>query len=191
MFSPKVLDRANTFEFRVTAADLADSYIKPIECESGEVGLIRGFLEIGRDSGWQAVNYFDGVEGLSKKMRQIHNILSKHGFEFGHRVFYESQRFASIYSATGEASTAKILDLIIMQKLLPRLHGSRRRLEDLIRTFAEFCFYDATVAVSDNLASTFEPDNYETIEAKLPNSFNKLKRMLRSLRANQFTSFTE
>jgi 5-methylcytosine-specific restriction protein B len=191
MFSPKVLDRANTFEFRVTAADLADSYIKPIECESGEVGLIRGFLEIGRDSGWQAVNYFDGVEGLSKKMRQIHNILSKHGFEFGHRVFYESQRFASIYSATGEASTAKILDLIIMQKLLPRLHGSRRRLEDLIRTFAEFCFYDATVAVADNLASTFEPDNYETIEAKLPNSFNKLKRMLRSLRANQFTSFTE
>ena len=124
-------------------------------------------------------------------MRQIHTLLSIHGFEFGHRVFYETQRFAAIYGAMGEVDTVNILDLIIMQKLLPRLHGSRRRLEDLIRTLAEFCFSNSSAESSESPITTFEPDDYDATEAKLPISFDKLKRMLRSLRANQFTSFTE
>ena len=191
MFSPKVLDRANTFEFRVTAEDLSDSYAKPIACAPGDEALVRGFLEIAKDDGWQLENSYSATTELSEKMRQIHGILSKYGFEFGHRVFYESQRFAAIYGATGEVVTENVLDLIIMQKLLPRLHGSRRRLEDLIRSFAEFCFFGAIAEQNENPMSTFEPDNFDKNEAKLPISFDKLKRMLRSLRANQFTSFTE
>jgi len=191
MFSPKVLDRSNTFEFRVTTDDLADDYIKPIECELGELGLIRGFLEIGRDQEWHRRNGFTDMTDLSQQLRHVHNILAAHGFEFGHRVFYESQRFAAIYSSTGATDSSGILDLIVMQKLLPRLHGSRRRLEALLRTFAEYCFTNNIESSAESPVSTFEPEDNDVADAKLPISFDKLNRMLHSLRANQFTSFTE
>jgi 5-methylcytosine-specific restriction protein B len=74
---------------------------------------------------------------------------------------------------------------------LPRLHGSRRRLEGLLRTFAEFCFSNNVESGTGSPISTFEPEDQDADQAMLPNSFDKLKRMLRSLRANQFTSFTE
>lgn len=191
MFSPKVLDRANTFEFRVKQEDLADDYIKPIECEQGELGLIRGFLEIGQNNHWHRDNRFQGKTELAEQLRNIHGILSIHGFEFGHRVFYEAQRFAAIYAATGEENAAKILDFIIMQKLLPRLHGSRRRLEDLLRTLAEYCCLGSFSSNQETQSSIFEPEKYSATEAKLPISYDKIFRMLQSLRANQFTSFTE
>ncbi len=191
MFSPKVLDRANTFEFRVTTDDLADDYIKPIQCKPGEIGLVRGFLEVGRDDAWHSQNVFTEATDLSQQLRHVHSMLAAHGFEFGHRVFYESQRFAAIYGATGEFNLSNVLDLIVMQKLLPRLHGSRRRLEELLRAFAKFCFNNTIETKEESIASIFEPEDKNTADAKLPVSFDKLKRMLRSLRANQFTSFTE
>ena len=191
MFSPKVLDRANTFEFRVTADDFIEDYVKPSECESGESGLIRGFLEIGRDHEWHRQNGFVDLNDLSNQLRHIHSLLAIQGFEFGHRVFYESQRFAAIYAQAGETDISRILDLVVMQKLLPRLHGSRRRLEGLLRTFAEFCFSNNIESETGSSMSTFEPEDQDAGQAMLPNSFDKLKRMLRSLRANQFTSFTE
>lgn len=191
MFSPKVLDRANTFEFRVQGEDLADEYIKPIACAAGEVGLVRGFLEIGSDDSWHRYQEFTGKPELSKHLRDIHALLSRHGLEFGHRVFYESQRFAAIYFATGDADTLEILDLIVMQKLLPRLHGSRRRLEDLLRSFAEYCYFGELAVETEASRSTFEPEHQDGKTAKLPNSYDKLARMLKGLLANQFTSFTE
>lgn len=190
MFSPKVLDRANTFEFRVSAEDLIDDYVKPTICASGEQGLVRGFLEIGRDSSWHIDNPYAEKLELAEQMRHVHRLLSQHGFEFGHRVFYESQRFAAIYSDS-DGNTTSILDLILMQKLLPRLHGSRRRLEEPLRNLAAFCFDNTLDHNPGASVSTFEPDEVDAATAKLPLSFDKLKRMLISLRANQFVSFTE
>ena len=129
---------------------------------------------------------------MSEELRNIHQILSPHGFEFGHRVYYEAQRFASIYEAAGSGSVEDILDRVLIQKILPRLHGSRRRLESLIKELAHYC-YDLSMPT----ASTAAPDTIFALESSnlndssLPNSFEKLTRMLRSLRANQFTSFTE
>ncbi|MEQ8409374.1 MAG: DUF3578 domain-containing protein [Gammaproteobacteria bacterium] len=190
MFSPKVLDRANTFEFRVSDQDLIDDYVKPISSVPGELGLVRGFLEIGRDESWHSENQFAQKSELADQLRKVHRILSQHGFEFGHRVFYESQRFAAIYASIDDDLEA-ILDLILIQKVLPRLHGSRRKLEELLKELAEFCSNLSIAASSESSASLFEPADESVEDAKLPLSFNKLKRMLTNLRANQFVSFTE
>ncbi len=192
MFSPKVLDRANTFEFRVTTEDLAGHYLKPEPCEAGSPELTQGFLAIAKDNDWHNKQTYSETDKLSEELRNIHQILSPHGFEFGHRVYYEAQRFASIYEAAGSGSVEDILDRVLIQKILPRLHGSRRRLESLIKELAHYC-YDLSMPT----ASTAAPDTIFALESSnlndssLPNSFEKLTRMLRSLRANQFTSFTE
>ena len=63
----------------------------------------------------------------------MHALLAASGHEFGHRVMAESLRFAAIYAGSGTTDLDEVLDLIAMQKLLPRLHGSRRRLEPVLR----------------------------------------------------------
>jgi 5-methylcytosine-specific restriction protein B len=75
--------------------------------------------------------------------------------------------------------------------LLPRLHGSRRRLEPTLNALAAFCM-TLSAAVQDAPG----PQVSDTLllgesAARLPRSLNKLKRMTRNLRANQFASFTE
>ena len=52
MFSPKVLDRANTFEFRVAGDDLKMDMHKPVPCELGDQALVRGLLAIAGNDTW-------------------------------------------------------------------------------------------------------------------------------------------
>jgi 5-methylcytosine-specific restriction protein B len=95
--------------------------------------------------------------------------------------------------AAGDNNAEHALDLQVMQKVLPRLHGSRKRLEPTLCGLGQFCF-DLTVgsASKDNSASEqFNPLAPPKGEPKLPISSDKIQRMTRSLRANQFVSFTE
>lgn len=72
------------------------------------------------------------------------------------------------------------------------LHGTRRRLEDTLCALAHFCS-DLTYNPGADLprgTDRFDPEKADG-SPRLPLSFDKARRMLRSLRANQFTSFTE
>ena len=153
MFSPKVLDRANTFEFRVKTSDLASTHRKPLVCSEGEPGLIRGFLEMATNNDWHLEAGHTEANELGDQLRAIHTVMSTYGFEFGHRVFYEAMRFAALNEAAGESSLDSVLDRILMQKLLPRIHGSRRRIEGLLLALGQYCFDcstpSSTIAVTD------------------------------------------
>jgi 5-methylcytosine-specific restriction protein B len=191
MFSPKVLDRASTFEFRVQTSDLEQGYRKPVHCTPGDESLVRGFLEIARDHEWHLRNPYKEQTKLEQNLRLLHQLLARHGYEFGHRIFYEAIRFAALHERAGEGSLNAIVDRIVMQKVLPRLHGSRRRLELPLLALAQHCFDLPEILISDSEAQKFVVDDKEPRDAALPLSFDKLRRMLRSLKANQFTSFTE
>jgi 5-methylcytosine-specific restriction enzyme B len=191
MFSPKVLDRANVFEFRVETHDLSLDYQKPVSCPPGAEALVRTFLAIASNDVWQRESPAEGIEEFGNRLREVHVILSAAGYEFGHRVYYEATRFAAILDSAGDSDPMSALDLQILQKVLPRLHGSRRRLEPLLCALAHYC-YDLTIEQS--LADgppAFDPLIQLQLEPRLPLSFEKLKRMTRNVRANQFTSFTE
>lgn len=188
LFSPKVLDRANTIEFRVGTDDLHQTYRKPQPCKPGPRDLTRGFLALTTDDDWHLTTPAPGIQDFSDGMRRIHRILAEDGFEFGHRVFHEALRFASMFAATGELDPHRALDRQIMQKVLPRLHGSRRRLESTLSALGAEC-----VQRQDDLqaAKRFDPVAELPAPARFPISLAKIRRMVRSLRANQFTSFTE
>lgn len=192
MFSPKVLDRANTMEFRVAATDFSTDARKPTPSEPGPEPLVRGFLAIARDNDFHLTNPHPDQLIIETALKQLHAILSEGGFEFGHRVFYEIMRFAAMYNAAGVDRWADALDLQILQKILPRLHGSRRRLEPTLDAIARFCVspsgLEERLPTASDQSSAGTPSNVPT---RFPLSLDKVTRMTRNVRANQFASFTD
>ncbi|MFA8389147.1 MrcB family domain-containing protein [Burkholderia ubonensis] len=191
MFSPKVLDRANTFEFRVHSSDLSIEAIKPQPCVPGDQELVRGLLSIAQDDNWHRDRPNDTTSELIQRLRQLHELLSRYSLEFGHRVFYEAMRFATLAQEAGIDGLAATVDRIVMQKVLPRLHGSRRRLELPLLALAQFCRDLPDSVATDDKLPTLAIEEVPEQGAALPIAHAKTVRMLRSLRANQFASFTE
>lgn len=189
MFSPKVLDRANTIEFRVNAEDLDHNLQRPQNIEQGSQGALRTLLALAKDRGWHSENLPEDVDEYAEKLRQVHRLLAPGGYEFGHRVFQEAIRFYAFFKEAGYSSWQSSLDIQIYQKILPRLHGSQRKLGPTLRRIAAFC-YDPEQAL-EGAGDTFNPESVDAQEAILPSSFGKLQYMYSTLMANQFTSFTE
>jgi 5-methylcytosine-specific restriction protein B len=183
MFSPKVLDRSNTIEFRVKSSDFGENARKPIDCQPGPDTLARGFLQVATDLDWQSTGSIDGVSEFRAELRNLHDVLYFGGFEFGHRVYFEAARFAALLSSAGVTSWKESLDIQILQKILPRLHGSRRKLEPTLIALQRYC---------QDLSTSGTPLAESIIGSEmLPRSFDKVSRMMRSLYANQFASFAE
>lgn len=173
MFSPKVLDRASTFEFRVDASMLDPDRGHPSSAPPAPVTMQRAFCDLAEDDEWHRQNPHPERGSIAEALRLLHGILSEADLEFGHRTFYEAVRFAAFYAATGDTDVNHVLDLVVMQKLLPKVHGSRRRVEQLLLELQAFA------------------SNGQTDEPRLPVSYQKLHRMIQAVRANQFVSFTE
>lgn len=189
MFSPKVLDRANTMEFQVRTEDLDPDIRKPRECAPGDHALARGFLEIARDEDFQHDHPLARKDAFVGALTDLHRGLDQ-AFAFGHRVLYEAVRFAALHEAAGGESMEEALDTQVLQKILPRLHGSRRQLEPVLEAVGKFCF-DLTPPVGDHPGSSFDPLEPPEADPALPRSFEKVQRMTDRLRTNQFVSFTE
>jgi 5-methylcytosine-specific restriction protein B len=188
MFSPKVLDRANVFEFRVGTTDLQTDLRKPVACRAGDDGVVQSFLGVAVDDRWHLDHPAPAQSAFASQLREVHALLGRETFEFGFRVFYEANRFAAIIAAAGDGDQLAALDLQLMQKVLPRLHGSRRRLEPVLKSLGVFALQLSTDPVA---IETFDPMLPTEQSAMLPMSFDKIHRMTQTLRANQFASFTE
>jgi 5-methylcytosine-specific restriction protein B len=92
------------------------------------------------------------------------------GAEFGYRSAKEIARFVAIHrELSGEDWNYKdALDAQVMQKLMPKLHGSARKLSGVLETLKKFAD-----------------------EHQLPLTQNKVKRMQKRLKDEGFTSFAE
>lgn len=165
-FSPKVLDRANTLEFRVSTDSLRSSG-SILAVEPAADGWSESFLAHSH-----AVTDDDDSEVFQEKLKALHALLSRHGFEFGHRVYQEAIRFRGFAKEAWQiADDSMILDLQMMQKVLPRVHGAQRRVQTLLEELQAFTL--------------------GTEGADLPRSHAKVTRMLDLLRANHFVAFTD
>ena len=173
MFSPKVLDRASTFEFRVDASMLDPARGRPSSAPAAAGTVQRGFCDLAEDDEWHRQNPHPYESSLADELRRVHAILAAADLEFGHRTFYEGLRFAAFYAASGDPDPDRVLDLLVMQKVLPKVHGSRRRIEPILT---------ALLALTAGASSA---------NARLPIAHRKITRMLEAVRANQFVSFTE
>lgn len=171
MFSPKVLDRANVIEFRVTEEEMKDYLDSPKELDMDALSgvgasMAESFVAKAKERGLKD-------ENLKDDLMPFFEYLEKAGAEFGYRTASEMSRFVKICTdlAGEEMTRDEVIDAAIMQKLLPKLHGSRKKLESILEELIKLCAND-------------DGPKYSL-------SHEKLNRMLRRVRENGFTSYAE
>jgi hypothetical protein len=192
MFSPKVLDRANVIEFRVDESEM-ESYLEnyfPLDLkklEGNGAPMATSFVDISQD---QSLNVKNQKE-LNKELLKFFAELKKAGTEFGYRSASEILRFAAIINKIEPAwENSQILDASIMQKLLPKVHGSRRKLEPILKTLGTLCLEDGE-NFDNYLSPKMEIDFKDGSKIKYPVSLEKIIRMYSNLISNGFTSYAE
>lgn len=203
MFSPKVLDRANVIEFRVEEHELGAFLDNPRHIDLGHLAG-RGARYA---SDWLRASSAEVTatanEELSRELKLFFRVLQRQEGEFGFRVAKEIVAFTESYRALSDEGETfqQAMDAQIIQKLLPKLHGSRQKLESTLWALASLCEHRPPGTTTDELvkraseAAAFEEASNPLRDGRepprYPLSSDKLCRMLRRLQANGFTSFSE
>jgi len=227
MFSPKVLDRAHVIEFQVDAEKfkkfLADPQtLQAMECAPEKVAS--GFFALSKAARGIGAAAIDPLPPMVAKQVDNHlsnilEILHRGRFEFAFRTAKEINSYLRVCRHLSDdksawdsgakpsekdrdegrtASWLSDLDDEILQKILPRLHGSRSRVGNLVGALV--CYFakgekaeslnffpsagqeEAGKTLTD--AITFAPALPE-----FPRSFKKMQTMARVLVEEQFVSF--
>jgi hypothetical protein len=179
MFSPKVLDRANVIEFRATANQM-DAFLssptgvnlKALEAQG--TPFASAFVQHAQADA-DIANLTDTAGNkLTQKFKDdllgVFTTLTLIGAEFGFRTAKEIARFMVIHKELSGPGWAykDALDAQVLQKLMPKLHGSARKLSGVLKALEEF-------AKAQDLPLTLE----------------KVLRMQQRLARDGFTSFAE
>jgi 5-methylcytosine-specific restriction protein B len=190
MFSPKVLDRANTIEFRVTQDEMKNflGNIKSINMDAltGKgAGMAKSFLDM------SANNDFAIDEEINAALIRFFAELKKTGAEFGYRSATEILRLINQLTVLDNTlTTNQKIDIAIMQKLLPKLHGSRRKLVSVLETLGSFCVNNKIKVITDVFGKDdFDFENHPDVVYRL--SLEKIARMHKGAIDNGFASFAE
>lgn len=192
MFSPKVLDRANTIEFRVSQNEMKNflGNIKDINMEAltGKgAGMAKSFLKMAASKEFPA----EDIDIVNDSLVRFFTELKKTGAEFGYRSATEILRLINqLTLLDSKLSTNQKIDIAIMQKLLPKLHGSRRKLCPVLEKLGSFCIMENLNILKD----VFGKDDFDfetNPNIIYPLSLEKIARMYKGAIDNGFTSFAE
>ena len=174
MFSPKVLDRANVIEFKPKIENVLDNLLDDKDggdfnneyFSSPEI-----FIETAKK-----VHTADIPSEVASSLEEIKTILEAFykelescGFEFAYRTVKEIRLYAMAsyeISSGKKIDSTEIADIQILQKILPKIHGNRKQIGDLL----------------DNLGSL-------SSEYSLEKSLEKINQMRDKLNRFQYASF--
>ena len=199
MFSPKVLDRANAIEFRVTEEEITGFLKSPnqidlTKLESKGANMAADFIKIAINKEFEDVN----TDDLNQTLVNFFGQLKKTGAEFGYRTGMEIHRLYQQLTAINKViSENEKIDIAVMQKLLPKLHGSRRKLCPILETLGNICVND--IDVKKDIFENEDFKLYEEVDGKLvltegvlyPLSLEKITRMYKGAIENGFASYAE
>ena len=202
MFSPKVLDRANVIEFTVSEKEMAAFLEQPhnyLGIEAAEPGVAEGFLELAKKA---RAMHCDALpekpaEAIGKHLLELFNILKADRFEFAYRTAKEINIYLRVCRHLAEDMASwdtsgwrRDLDDQILQKLLPKLHGSVGRIGKLLAKLAHYCNSGAhkpDAPIQMSAAAELKLDE----KTVFPRSLAKLQSMIRTLQDEQFVSFIQ
>ena len=178
MFSPKVLDRAFTIEF--DQVDLK-GFAKGASAEepSGlKLDGIQGSLDLlpsgaSEDDDWKPsredwVEFSKETPGHHKALLRLHDILEAQHRHFGYRVANEIARFVNLARGQAKETDAAVdaaFDLALLQKVLPKFHGTQQELESLLEEIFQFAVHGGGhVPKKDR---TVELDDWKVVKGRL------------------------
>ncbi|MFT7030221.1 MAG: 5-methylcytosine-specific restriction protein B [Marinoscillum sp.] len=191
MFSPKVLDRANTIEFRVTESEMNVflTSLKKVDIENliaKGSNMAHSFLLMTENKSFSMKD----LEEINETLLKFFGELKKTGAEFGYRSATEIlQLIYRLSILDPDLEIKEKVDIAIMQKLLPKLHGSRRKLSKRLEVLGSFCVSDGEKII----AEVFEKPafDFNGSNVRYPLSLEKISRMYNGAVENGFTSFAE
>jgi 5-methylcytosine-specific restriction protein B len=192
MFSPKVLDRASVIEFRVTAEEMKNYLDKNTKLEldklkSAGANMAASFIKLAKDKSLKT----NDSQVLQTELLNFFSELKKTGAEFGYRSASEIFRFAAVVDTIEpDWSLPEIIDAAIIQKLLPKVHGSRRKLEPVLKSLGNLCLQSGE-NFDDFVGSKSDINFNDSERIKYPLSLEKILRMYHGLIDNGFTSYAE
>lgn len=191
MFSPKVLDRANVIEFRITETEIESFLTNPSTPDLSKLtrqgtNMAESFLSIAYS------NSIDKNDNLAKELVSFFKHLQLVGAEFGYRSASEIMQLVTKLKMLDKTiSDNSCLDIAIMQKLLPKLHGSRSKLVKILIALSGLCVEGITLEEFEKKFDDFYKNDFEGIVKKYPISFEKIIRMYKNVLSNGFTSYAE
>jgi 5-methylcytosine-specific restriction protein B len=219
MFSPKVLDRANVIEFRVdeqAAKSLLASGGQSIaEIEHAPAGYAEGFLELSlrarsiagaplalvANPGIPPDDAKDDVEKCRTTIGDLFALMQKRHQEFAFRSMAEILRFLAVSyelkSAPDDWNWKEAMDVQILQKVLPKLHGSKRKIGSLLGALAKYCEggsrLDAEILLTDETKAEayLSAADDRVGSPTFKGSYVKLCEMMEAVRRDQFVSFIQ
>ena len=214
MFSPKVLDRANVIEIHADLTELRDFLRDGTEQEGAEAkdyGI--SFLDLAREirrkqpsEGSVPLLPADLRLAAADRLMELFEIMKRGRGEFGFRTGREVLSYLrTAYFLTPQADRAawaaaegdwlKALDTQILQKILPKLHGSRTRLAPLLGALATYCATGTKAYAMEHFPEGGNSpirslrNAKATGTLKFEQSYKKLDRMIEVLVEEQFVSF--
>lgn len=219
MFSPKVLDRANTIEFNdVDVFSLLDvqAFTNNVYNDIHNENFVlkeKSKLEMkiqGIPHSIYARGFFQKDEELFKILIKILDVLKKYNLHFGYRVINEISlymRNTEVYVEDFAEKKNIALDIQILQKILPKFHGSIQKLWSPLNEVLQVLLkkhininYEEDLEFEKYLSLIFEREIkniYDISNAdylnrfRFPRSAKKIIHMLNSLKNHGFVSFIE
>lgn len=183
MFSPKVLDRANVIEFKIAADEMDDYLGKKVNIDIKKAHSACADMAV--DFVNKANSQVEKDEKNKDVLLSFFRELKKVNAEFGYRTVNEISRYLHFVDGNLDSDTA--IDTAILQKLLPKLHGSRKKLVPVLTALWNICLNENEAIKIDE-----EPEEIRFQDGlKYPGSAEKIKRMYDAVVDNGFTSFAE
>jgi MoxR-like ATPase len=147
MFSPKVLDRANVIEFKPEKKDILANLLSNTndsELKLADEGIAEGFLQLANDIRCKDIpaDLTLALEKVKLILDSFYVELEKCDFEFAYRTVKEIRLYAIATYETAEGETpsaTNIADVQILQKILPKIHGNRKQIGELLDNLQKIC----------------------------------------------------
>lgn len=220
MFSPKVLDRANVIEFRVEKGapkEFLKSGGKPVgSIAAAPPGHAEAFFKLscrarGLNGAAPLLLFADpaalpetdkaALDNCNVAITDIFALMQQRHQEFAFRSMSEILRSLAVYyqiAPEGEDwNWQKAMDFQILQRILPKLHGSKRKIGSLLAALAKYCengnVADSAVLLANESLAEAYPATEEKREKspRFKESHRKLCDMVEAVRRDQFVSFIQ
>ncbi|TRW95825.1 McrB family protein [Candidatus Methylobacter oryzae] len=164
MFSPKVLDRANVIEFNeVNLLPGNQAVVSQFRLMEANIEKINNIFD---KENRRAFCHFQDVNDCraKKEIDDIHKELKKSNLHFGYRVANEFARFINLSDdLVGEQHRSEAIDIQILQKILPKFHGTQGKLLESLTALKTLCddkSYNRSSKKLEVMLKQLEQDGY-------------------------------
>ena len=178
MFSPKVLDRAFTIEFDQVDLKGFSEDINSEDASGLNLDGVQSQLDLlpsGRsdEDDWKPSR--DDWKEFSKETSEhqealvrLHGILERQHRHFGYRVANEIARFVNLAREQAKDTNTAVnaaFDLALLQKVLPKFHGTQQELQSLLEEIFQFAVHG--VGHVPKKDQTVKLDDWKVVKGRL------------------------